>query len=149
MRRKIYIMTFLISIQHSLHMNKHLLKSQSSIFLTNIQRFVIRNDEENKNSPIDYFLGDKPVSKTTDNKIRVREIVNNVKDIIVFNDEAHHIHEKKLAWFKTIENINNSLIQKGTKLALQLDVTATPKDQKGNIFPHTISALAAKNQFIN
>jgi type III restriction enzyme len=65
--------------------------------------------------------------------------VNNIDDIVVFNDEAHHIHEKKLAWFKTIENINNSLIQKGSNLPLQLDVTATPKDQNGNIFPHTVS----------
>jgi type III restriction enzyme len=84
-------------------------------------------------------LGDKPVVKTADNKILVRDIVNNIDDIVVFNDEAHHIHEKKLAWFKTIENINNSLIQKGSNLPLQLDVTATPKDQNGNIFPHTVS----------
>ena len=57
---------------------------------------------------MDFFLGDKPVIKTTDNKILVREIVNNLDDIIVFNDEAHHIHEKKLAWFKTIEKIIKS-----------------------------------------
>ena len=54
------------------------------------------------------------MTKTTDNKILVRDIVNNIDDIIVFNDEAHHIHDKKLAWFKTIETINNSLVQKGT-----------------------------------
>ena len=31
-------------------------------FLTNIQRFVTRNDEvNNKDSSIDYFLGEKPV----------------------------------------------------------------------------------------
>ena len=54
------------------------LSKSGNIFLTNIQRFVTRNDEENKNSSIDYFLGEKPVSKTTDNKILVREIVNNI-----------------------------------------------------------------------
>ena len=102
------------------------------VFLVEAQLYL-------KNSSIDFFLGNKPVSKTADNKILVREIVNNIEDIVVFNDEAHHIHEKKLAWFKTIENINNSLIQKGSKLPIQLDVTATPKDQNGNIFPHTIS----------
>ena len=59
--------------------------------------------------------------------------------IFCFNDEAHHIHDKKLAWFKTIETINNSLVQKGQETSLAIDVTATPKDQKGNIFPHTIS----------
>ncbi len=116
------------------------LSKSGNIFLTNIQRFVTRNDAEKDNySTINYFLGNKPVTKTTDNKILVRDIVNNINDIVVFNDEAHHIHDKKLAWFKTIENINNSLVQKGSKLPLQLDVTATPKDQKGNIFPHTVS----------
>jgi len=115
------------------------LSKSGNIFLTNIQRFVTRAEKVDENSTMDYFLGDKPVTKTTDNKILVRDIVNNIDDIIVFNDEAHHIHDKKLAWFKTIETINNSLVQKGKKLPLQLDVTATPKDQKGNIFPHTIS----------
>ena len=115
------------------------LSKSGNIFLTNIQRFVTRAEKVDENSSMDYFLGDKPVTKTTDNKILVRDIVNNIDDIIVFNDEAHHIHDKKLAWFKTIETINNSLLQKGTKLPLQLDVTATPKNQKGEIFPQTIS----------
>ena len=115
------------------------LSKSGNIFLTNIQRFVTRTEKVDKNSSIDYFLGDKPVTKTTDNKIRVRDIVNNIDDIVVFNDEAHHIHDSSLAWFKTIETINNGLVQKGKKLPLQLDVTATPKNQKGEIFPHTIS----------
>lgn len=115
------------------------LSKSGNIFLTNIQRFVTRTEKVDKNSSIDYFLGDKPVTSTKDNKIRVRDIVNNIDDIVVFNDEAHHIHDSSLAWYKTIETINNGLVQKGKKLPLQLDVTATPKDQKGNIFPHTIS----------
>jgi type III restriction enzyme len=115
------------------------LSKNGNIFLTNIQRFVTRSKKEDANSSIDYFLGDKPVMKTNDNKISVRDIVNDIEDIIVFNDEAHHIHDSKLAWYKTIENINNNLIQKGSKIPIQIDVTATPKDQKGNIFPQTIS----------
>ena len=115
------------------------LSKSGNIFLTNIQRFVTRSEKKNEDSSIDYFLGDKPVTKTTDNKVLVKNIISNLDDIIVFNDEAHHIHDRKMAWFKTIENINNALVQKNSKLPLQLDVTATPKDQKGNIFPHTIS----------
>ena len=115
------------------------LSKSGNIFLTNIQRFVTRTEKVDKNSSMDYFLGDKPVTKTADNKIRVRDIVNNIDDIVVFNDEAHHIHDSSLAWFKTIETINNGLVQKGKKLPLQLDVTATPKNQRGEIFPHTIS----------
>ena len=115
------------------------LSKSGNIFLTNIQRFVTRTEKVDKNSSMEYFLGDKPVTNTKDNKIRVRDIVNNIDDIVVFNDEAHHIHDSSLAWFKTIETINNGLVQKGKKLPLQLDVTATPKNQKGEIFPHTIS----------
>ncbi len=115
------------------------LSKNGNIFLTNIQRFVNRNEETDKNSTLDFFLGDKPVAKTSDNKISVKDIVNNIDDIVVLNDEAHHIHDKKLAWSKTIENINNNLVQKNSKLALQIDVTATPKHQNGNIFIQTIS----------
>jgi len=114
------------------------LSKSGNIFLTNIQRFVTRREKVDENQ-MKYFLGNEPVTKTTNNKILVRDVVNNIEDIVVFNDEAHHIHEKKLAWFKTIESVNNSLVQKSSKLSLQLDVSATPKDQKGNIFPHTIS----------
>jgi type III restriction enzyme len=115
------------------------ISKNGNIFLTNIQRFVTRSEKQNEKSSLDYFLGDKPIIKSKDNKIFVRDIIKSVEDIVVFNDEAHHIHDNKLAWYKTIENIHNNLVQNGSKLQLQLDVTATPKDQKGNIFPHTIS----------
>ena len=58
--------------------------------------------------------------------------------MLVLNDEAHHIYEDT-AWKRAIEDINNSLIQKGKKLPLQVDVTATPKNKKGEIFTQTIS----------
>ena len=115
------------------------LSKNGNIFLTNIQRFVTRNENSEQTSSIDYFLGEKPVKKTSDNKILVKEVVNKLDDIVVLNDEAHHIHDKKLAWNRTIETINNSLVQKNKKLSLQIDVTATPKHQNGNIFVQTVS----------
>ena len=57
----------------------------------------------------------------------------------MINDEAHHIHDKSLAWFKSIEDIHNKLQQKGSYLSLQLDVTATPKHTNGAIFVQTVS----------
>ena len=109
-----------------------------NIFLTNIQRFSNRSSEKNKDDISTYFLGPRPVTKTTDNKLRVKDIVKNFDDLIVLNDEAHHIHEDN-AWKRTIEEINNTLIQKGKKLILQIDVTATPKHKKGEIFVQTIA----------
>ena len=109
-----------------------------NIFLTNIQRFSNRNFKEKNEDLSNFFLGAKPLSKTIDNKIKVKSIVNNLEDLLVLNDEAHHIHEDN-AWKKVIEDIDNSLIQKGKKLNLQVDVTATPKHKKGEIFVQTVS----------
>ena len=50
-----------------------------------------------------------------------------------------HIHDAKLAWFKSIEDIHNRLLQQGGSLALQVDVTATPKHNNGAIFVQTVS----------
>ena len=44
-----------------------------------------------------------------------------------------------LAWFKSIEDIHNRLLQKGGELALQVDVTATPKHNNGSIFVQTVT----------
>lgn len=106
-----------------------------NIFLTNIQRFSNRSKSSDKNSNMDYFLGEKPVTRTSDNKITVKDIVKDLDNLIVLNDEAHHIHDSKMAWFKTIENIHASI----KNMPIQIDVTATPKNQNGEIFIQTIS----------
>ncbi len=64
---------------------------------------------------------------------------NRITDLVVINDEAHHIHDEKLAWFRNIEDINNALkLRHGTGLSLQIDMTATPKHNNGAIFVQTI-----------
>ncbi len=57
----------------------------------------------------------------------------------MLNDEAHHIHDNKLAWFKSIEDIHHRLQHKDRFFALQIDVTATPKHNNGAVFVQTIS----------
>lgn len=111
------------------------ISKSGNIFLTNIQRFSNRTKSADKYSTIDFFLGDKPVTKTSDNKITVKDIVKNLDNLIVLNDEAHHIHDSNMAWFKTIENIHSNV----RNMPLQIDVTATPKNQNGEIFIQTIS----------
>ena len=113
-----------------------------NIFLTNIHR-VYSSDQspplpDDENS-MDYFLGKKPTGATTDSKVDLGDIVRDIDELMVLNDEAHHVHDPKLAWFKSIEDIHNRLLQKGSELALQVDVTATPKHSNGAIFVQTIS----------
>lgn len=112
-----------------------------NIFLTNIHRVYESkdiaasfNDEDTSN----YFLGARPTGKTNDSKTDLSEIVREVDELVVLNDEAHHIHDERLAWSKSIEDLHNRLLQKGGELSLQIDVTATPKDRNGNIFVQTI-----------
>ena len=112
-----------------------------NIFLTNIHRvFTSRNklpsiDDEDTT---DYFLGKKPRGVVNESKIDLTEIIADVDELVVLNDEAHHIHDERLSWFKSIENLHNTLVQKGSGLSLQLDTTATPKKTNGAIFVQTI-----------
>lgn len=113
-----------------------------NIFLTNIHRVYAGNeslpspdDEDSR----DYFLGPKPVGATTDSKVDLGLIVRDIDELMVINDEAHHIHDSSLAWFKSIEDIHNQLLQKDKALSLQLDVTATPRHNSGAIFVQTVA----------
>jgi type III restriction enzyme len=57
----------------------------------------------------------------------------------VINDEAHHIHNPEMGWFKNISDISNQLRLKDSKLSAQFDLTATPKHSNGAIFVQTVS----------
>ena len=113
-----------------------------NIFLTNIHR--VYTGEDIPPSPDDentmaYFLGKRPTGATTDSKVDLGIIVRDISELMVLNDEAHHIHDARLAWFKSIEDIHNRLLQKGGSLSLQVDVTATPKHNNGAIFVQTVA----------
>lgn len=120
----------------------NLVHKTGNLFLTNIHRvyesdvYIPSADDENT---MDYFLGTAPKGKTLDSKIDLTDIIKTVDELVVLNDEAHHIHDEKLAWFKSIQEINNRLLFKDSKISLQIDVTATPKKNNGSIFVQTIS----------
>ena len=118
------------------------ISSTGNIFLTNIHRVFesnVKDPNPNDEDSSTYFLGPEPVSKTNESRVDLSEIVREIDELIVINDEAHHIHDDKLAWFKSIQDIHNKLKLKGGELALQIDVTATPKHNNGAIFVQTIS----------
>ena len=113
-----------------------------NIFLTNIHRVYPGEDiapSPDDDDTMDFFLGKRPTGETTDSKVDLGVIVRDIEELMVLNDEAHHIHDARLAWFKSIEDIHNRLLQKGSNLALQVDVTATPKHNNGAIFVQTIA----------
>ncbi len=122
------------------------LRETGNIFLTNIHRVFLGDVSEptlDDDDLRDYFLsdafGDKPKGKTTDSKTDLGEVVREIEELAVFNDEAHHIHNPKMAWFKSIQDIHHKMLQKDGRLTLQIDVTATPRHDNGAIFVQTVS----------
>ena len=113
-----------------------------NIFLTNIHRVYAGNDtppSPDDDNSMDYFLGPRPTGATIDSKVDLGAIVRDVDELAVLNDEAHHIHDDKLAWFKSIQDIHHRLLQKGGALSVQVDVTATPKHDNGAVFVQTVA----------
>lgn len=130
--------------QMTLHIQDEIgtVRKTGNIFLTNIHRVyegVMELASFGDIDTVDYFLGKKPLGATNESKLDLGDIVRNVDELIVLNDEAHHIHDPRMSWFKAIEDIHNRLKMKGGQLALQVDVTATPKHNNGAIFVQTIS----------
>src|SRR3989339_477902 len=130
--------------QLTLHIQDQIgiVRKTGNIFLTNIHRVY---DNTNKKASFEdddlsnYFLGNKPVTKTNESLVDLGQIIRDIDELVILNDEAHHIHDEKMAWFKSLEDIHNRLKMKGGQLALQVDVTATPKHNNGSIFVQTVS----------
>ena len=130
--------------QLTLHIqdNVRITRKTGNIFLTNIHRVYDNTAKEPSSEDedtMDYFLGKKPVGATNESKLDLGDIVRDIDELVVMNDEAHHVHDEKLAWFKSIQDIHNRLLQKDGRLAMQIDVTATPRHTNGAIFVQTIS----------
>jgi type III restriction enzyme len=133
--------------QVSLHLQDdvRLTRDTGNLFLTNIHRIYLgelREPSLDDDNLTDYFLspfGAQPVGKTTDSKTDLGELIREIDELAVFNDEAHHIHDPRMAWFGSIRDIHHRMRQKDGRLALQVDVTATPRHNNGAIFVQTVS----------
>jgi type III restriction enzyme len=133
--------------QMTLHIQDdvRIVRPVGNLFLTNIHRVYLGETREPSladHDLRDYFLdtfGPKPVGKTTDSRTDLGEIVREIDELAVFNDEAHHVHDERMAWFKSIQDIHHRMLQKDCRLSLQVDVTATPRHDNGAIFVQTVS----------
>jgi type III restriction enzyme len=108
-----------------------------NLFLTNIQQLYKSRDEQwTPANAIEALLGRKPAKDLAASGQRsMLERVKSLEDLIVLNDEAHHVHDEDLQWSQSMLAMHRAL-PKG--LALWLDFSATPKDQNGMYFPWTV-----------
>lgn len=110
--------------------------ASGNLFLTNVhQLYESRDKEWTPQNAVDALLGRKPVKDLAAGQRSMLERVKSLKDLVVLNDEAHHVHDEDLAWSQSLLAIHRAL-PKG--LGLWLDFSATPKDQNGMYFPWTV-----------
>jgi type III restriction enzyme len=111
--------------------------ASANLFLANVhQLYESREHEWTPQNAIEALLGRKPAKDLSASGERsMLERVKSLKDLVVLNDEAHHVHDEELAWSQSLLAIHR-VLPKG--LALWLDFSATPKDQNGMYFPWTV-----------
>ena len=109
----------------------------SNLFLTNVQQLYESRDQGwTPQNAIEALLGKKPAQDLAASGQRsILERVKSLKDLVVMNDEAHHVHDEDLQWNQSLLAIRRALPQ---GLPLWLDFSATPKDQDGMYFPWTV-----------
>jgi type III restriction enzyme len=111
-------------------------EASGNLFLTNIHKLYESRDKEwTPLNAVEVLLGRKPAKDLAAGQRSMLERVKSLKDLVVLNDEAHHVHDEELAWSKSLTAIHRAL-PKG--LSLWLDFSATPKDQNGMYFSWTV-----------
>lgn len=112
----------------------------SVLYLTNIHRLYEPRKGGRKDAETYEFLG-PPVKKSSalDTSEALRERIVSHPRVMVLNDEAHHLWDPDSAWNDAIRFLNGTLRKKhGAPLLAQLDFSATPKDDKGQLFKHIV-----------
>ncbi len=120
--------------------------AEGALFLTNIQQFYERPERNADEEPdaMTAVLGPKPPTQKLEITDFGERIAKRAGHLLVVNDEAHHTHDDESEWNKVIRSLH-----KETPLTAQLDFTATPRFQKGQIFPWTISDYPLKQAILD
>lgn len=111
------------------------------LYLTNIHRLYDTGKRQKKKDAVTYDWMGPAVSKAKalDTGEVLRERITSHKRLMVLNDEAHHLWDPDSAWNEAITYLNDTIRKRGGEgIIFQLDFSATPKDNKGNIFKHII-----------
>jgi type III restriction enzyme len=111
------------------------------IYLTNIHRLYDPAKRKGKKDAEYYPFMGPSVSKASalDVGEALRERISAHKSIMVLNDEAHHVWDPDSAWNEAIDALHQGCRQRGgAGVVHQLDFSATPKDDQGNLFKHCV-----------
>lgn len=112
------------------------LNPSGNIIVNNIhQLYESRIKEWKPENIIDSFLGRTPQKDPTKPPQVLLERIKELDNLIVFNDEAHHVHDDELKWNEALISIHNSI---PGGLTMWLDFSATPKTPNNTYYPWII-----------
>lgn len=110
------------------------------LYLTNIHRLF--DSREGRGKEAETFAWAGPAvskAKVLDTGEELRDRITAHRRILILNDEAHHVWDPGSAWNQAIRTIHETLSKRGGDgIVAQLDFSATPKNDKGVIFPHVV-----------
>jgi type III restriction enzyme len=115
--------------------------TQGAIYLTNIHRLyeTRENGGEEEEGPASIFGPPVKRAQALDTGAALRERITAHPRLMVLNDEAHHLHDPDLAWNRAVDALHSQSVSKGNGgVCLQLDFTATPKHNDGELFRHIV-----------
>lgn len=107
-----------------------------NLFVVNIQQiYESRTQEWTPESALDAILGRPPQKDLSKVSVSMLRHLKNMNNLMVLNDEAHHVHDDELEWNKTLLTLHHTI---PGGLSLWLDFSATPKNQSGTYYPWII-----------
>lgn len=125
-----------------------------NLFLVNIQQIHLSREKEwTPANAVQAILGQPPNQDLAAYQPSMLERIKSLSNLMVLNDEAHHVHDDDLAWNQTLLALHANLQRKtGRGLNLWLDFSATPKTQGGTYYPWILTdyplAQAIEDQIV-
>ncbi len=118
------------------------------LFLTNIQQLEDRSSKKKEIEEfVDNVMGLPNVNNVSDiyQENRIREVLTSCSNIMILKDEAHHIYDFENAWKQILLKLHENLISRyGKGINIELDFSATPKTEKGALFPWIVVDFTLK-----
>lgn len=108
------------------------------LYLTNIHRLYDTSRKSKDAETYDWVGPTVSKAKALDTSQALRERITSHKKLLVLNDEAHHVWDPGSAWNDAIRFLHETTRKRGGGLVAQLDLSATPKDEKGRVFRHVV-----------
>ena len=110
-----------------------------TLYLTNIHRLYDKERRKKEAETYDWVGPAVSRAKALDTGAELRKRITGHERVMVLNDEAHHLWDPGSAANEAISYLHETIASRtGAGLVAQLDFSATPKDNNGQMFQHVV-----------